>query len=79
MAGVNKFIFINRDSDYCESWRNQVNGPQGQADRAAYEKWLVDTGNLQNGHVHDTHANRVRFYAWLENTETRQRASASSA
>jgi hypothetical protein len=79
MGGINKFIFINRDSDYCESWRDQVNGPQGQADRSAYEKWLIDTGNVQNGHAHDTQANRIRFYAWLERRDQRSVSTSADA
>jgi hypothetical protein len=67
--GAKKFIFVEYGEDYCAQWRDLVNSPQGQSDSREYEKWLVDTGCVQNGHTHDTIANRARFHNWLENKE----------
>ena len=69
VAGVKKFHFRHYGDDYCAKWRQQVDSPQGQSDRKEYEQWLVDNGCVQNGHTHDTIANRSRFYNWLENKE----------
>ena len=69
IGGTRKFIFIEYDDEYCAGWRDLVNSPQGQTDLREYEKWLKDNGCVQNGHTHDTIANRARFYNWLENKE----------
>jgi len=69
LGGTRKFIFIEYGDKYCAEWRDLVNSPQGQSDLNEYEKWLVDNGCVQNGHTHDTIANRARFYNWLENKE----------
>ena len=71
--GTRKFIFQNRDRAYCELWRDQVKSPETQAMRAEYEKWLIATKRVQNGHPADTMANRMLFYGDLERREAAQR------
>lgn len=70
IGGTRKFIFIEYGDDYCVKWRDTVNSPQGQSDLKAYEKWLIDNGCVQSGHVHDTIAHRARFHNWLKTHET---------
>lgn len=72
-----KFIWIEHDLDYCERWRDQVNAMQGAADFAEYQRWLVDTGRVQNGRPHDNMTNRVLFYAWLEKRDALSQSAAA--
>lgn len=64
-----KFKFIEHDREYCAKWREMLEQPEARAMWNAYEKWLSDTGRVQNGRPHDNMTNRALFYTWFENHE----------
>jgi len=60
-----KFLFEVRDREYCEEWarRSQI-----EAERTieGYINWLIETGRIQNGRVHDNLTNRCTYFALLD-------------
>ena len=57
-----QFKFIEFHRDYFERLAECVAELDRNEDfRHRYGQWLLDTGKVQNGHVHDTWPNRVAF------------------
>jgi hypothetical protein len=69
-----KFKFVVRDSEYCEEWKRRR--PQIEAETGMYAEgyveWLIQTGRIQNGNVHDNLTNRCTYFALLDKERQRR-------
>jgi hypothetical protein len=68
-----KFIFAVRDQEYFDEWKCMR--PQIEADTGmtaeSYVNWLIETGRVQDGKVHDNFTNRCTYFALLDSRRKR--------
>lgn len=66
LSDTKKFTFLYRDRDYCRQWWENKRAIESHFDMSAmdYVKWLIDTGRVQNGKVHDNWTNRFQYFCW---------------
>jgi hypothetical protein len=74
LIAADKFRYAYRDRAYCEMWRRQMEQLQQESGMtlAGYGKWLMDTGRVQNGRLHDNWRNRFEYLAWLDRQASQQ-------
>lgn len=63
-----KFIFLFRDRDYCRRWKDEQSFLEARSGMNIrdYVQWLIKSGRVQNGRVHDNWRNRYEYYAWKD-------------
>jgi hypothetical protein len=72
LDATRKFHFIERNREFCERWRDEINKAESQAMRDQYGRWLHETGRVQNGRPHDNITNRTLLLAWLDRQEAQR-------
>jgi len=70
-----KFVFIQRDRAYFQEWHDRMSQLKAESgmNEQDYVNWLIETGRVQDGRVHDNWGNRFQYYVWSDNRKALSR------
>ncbi|MGH9358715.1 MAG: hypothetical protein ACRD1O_06025 [Terriglobia bacterium] len=70
---TDRFTFLYRDRGYCQEWkanREKIEADSGM-NASDYVDWMIETGRVQDGKVHDNWTNRFLYQDWRNRLKSR--------
>jgi hypothetical protein len=68
LLSTGRFVFVERDREYCENWRQQMNTLMAEngMSQEGFRRWLKENRRVQNGVYPDNAGTRLEYMVWLE-------------